>query len=69
MRFDHGTFICSACFKEFPAEYHVKNPGPNVRRIGQADKVYGTGQLMKLWAWNNFRRHQKACTEHLKEKR
>ena len=68
MTFDYRTFTCPTCGKEFPADYHVKNPGSTVRRIGQANKIYGTRQLMKLWAWHNFERHTKICAERLKEK-
>ena len=69
MRFDHRTFTCPTCNKKFPADYRVKNPGARVQRIGQINKVYGTGQLMKLWAWHNFERHTKVCAERLKGKR
>ena len=46
-------FICGVCGRKFRVQYGVKN-----RR---SQKVYGTGQLMYLWAGNNFDRHQAAC--------
>lgn len=48
------AYTCKVCHKVFPAQYEVKNPG-------RSRKEYGTKQLMRLHASNNFARHERAC--------
>ena len=46
-------YTCLQCNQEFPYKY-----GCVCRKQG---KKYGTDQLMRLWAWNNFKRHLQSC--------
>jgi len=50
---DDIAYSCCHCLRAFPLEYAVKNP--------RAEKPRGTDQLMRLHAWNNFRRHVFVC--------
>jgi hypothetical protein len=54
-----SKFTCPICAREFPTQYKVKNP--RSRGWHNRDKVYGTAQLMRLHAVNNFRKHVEAC--------
>jgi len=49
-----GSYRCLNCGRRFPYQYYPKNYQP----LG---KKYGTNQLMRLWAWYNFKRHLKKC--------
>ena len=48
--FNHEAFECPICKRHFPTIYYAK-------RVQQSKKIYGTKQLMSLWAWYNFKRH------------
>lgn len=53
-------YICLKCGKISVGEYSVRHLG--VRTSGACNqKVYGTHQLMRLWAWYNFKRHLIKC--------
>jgi len=51
-------FKCKSCGLLFPAEYQVKNPSAKVLNSG---KSYGTRQLMRIFAWSNFKKHLNKC--------
>lgn len=46
-------YFCLSCKRFFPRTY-------NPARLS-ATRIYGTRQLMALWAWYNFERHLKKC--------
>jgi hypothetical protein len=53
---ESGTpyYICLLCKRYFPQVYYAKYPQ-------LPHHIYGTRQLMALWAWHNFKRHLKKC--------
>lgn len=51
-------YRCAICGREFPYEYDVQNLGPITYRSG---KQYGSRQLMRIYASQNFKRHKTAC--------
>jgi len=53
------TYVCRFCGKTFARQYKVKNPSWKPGWLPR--KVYGTEQLMRLHAKNNFRRHEATC--------
>ena len=55
---DTNEYICETCGGRFPKAYKVHNQGVTTFGTG---KVFGTGQLMRLHALSNFRKHTKAC--------
>ena len=57
-RFVEGNHECPHCGRKFPIQYRVKNPGI----ASWQGKEYGTCQLMRVHALNNFRKHVKACS-------
>lgn len=55
----HTTYIkCRRCGKVGPVQYTARNISYHCASTG---KKYGRDQLMRLWAWYNFRRHLVAC--------
>ena len=52
------AYKCLKCGFESPYEYAVKNKA--FKGYGN-NKIYGTHQLMKLWAYYNFRKHIYKC--------
>lgn len=45
---DSKEYVCLRCGKRIPFRYSSAG-------------THGTKQLMRLWAWHNFKRHLKAC--------
>ena len=46
-------YLCLLCQRQFPRVYYTA-------RLS-SQRVYGTRQLMALWAWHNFVRHLEKC--------
>jgi len=49
-----SKLVCLHCHKTFKKEYRSKTSR-------QRGKGHGSGTLLSMWAWHNFRRHLFGC--------